>query len=96
MKNNNKNRKLNFIRRKNNFRLKRHIFANVFKFTEEFLSDVDFNIQKQQLEDCIQQTRYRLLKDLKITAKKYTVYTGYDAEDFLNGLVSVKITLIHH
>lgn len=89
MKNNNRNRKLNYIRYKNRLRLGKAVFAGYVKFTEtqddELLKNIFEELQKSTFES--------LFKKHRMTLRNQVLDIGYNGEDFITNLKTARLTL---
>lgn len=74
MKNNNKNRKLNFIRKKNKLRLGFISYYGYRKFVV---------IDEKTINDAIILTKEKCLNEFKIIPRFMTIMKGKDGDDFM-------------
>jgi len=92
MKNNNKNRKLKFIREKNNLRFGITVFCGSCKIHNKLMNDKKaLNIISN---DCLLKTEKELFKKFKISKLRNTVLLfGYDGDDFIMDKQTLRIEL---
>jgi len=90
MKNNNKNRKLKFIRTKNNLRLGITSFFVSRKVTDEYLKDIPSNHYDNFLEYSKKQL-FKIYRLSNLNKAQYNI--GYCGDDFIKHLQTEQIKL---
>jgi len=89
MKNNRKNRKLKFIRKKNNLRLGKRIFKHFVTFT----NDVDEELLKIIKNELKKSAEEILFKKYKLTLRNNSFNFGYRNNDFVRNQTTAVIIL---
>lgn len=91
MKNNNRNRKLNYIREKNNLRLGKRPFTIFGKISNELFDD------EKALEQVIKQLTNDASKEVKnkfkLFLKRVIIQFVYNGDDFIKDQQTIKIEL---
>lgn len=87
MKNNNKNRKLNFIRVKNNLRL------GIVKFYLIEKRCGETKINEKYFIDLIEKAKKLAFKQYKITLRNTEIQSGIIDDDFVKNIITYKICL---
>jgi len=86
MKNNNRNRKLKYIRAKNNLRLGITVFKSVSKISKEMFSDVNYGLVSRLI---LKQAETDLYRKFKLKLRNHTIKTWYEGDDFINDCYTV-------
>lgn len=87
MKNNRKNRKLNFIRTKNGFRAGKYEFSYIEKVS------INFPVNEQYLERLFSKAKKMLFKKYKISLPYLTLYRAQDGDDFIRDRITYRVVL---
>jgi hypothetical protein len=87
MKDNNKNRKLKFIRNKNRLRFGITKFYCTRRVTQEVFND---NFDFEQL---VITAKKSLLKEYKLSLPKITIDSGHNGDDFIKNYITVRVQL---
>tara|TARA_R110001599_G_scaffold122890_1_gene295051 strand:- start:184 stop:471 length:288 start_codon:yes stop_codon:yes gene_type:complete len=93
MKNNSKNRKLKFIREKNYIR-KGGVQYNYIKIADNMINDVEFVYG--EINRFLQSTKEEINKKYKLNLD-YTILqfaSGIDGNDFVKGLITIRIKIV--
>lgn len=89
MKNNNRNRKLEYIRYKNRLRLGKAKFSGYVKFNET----QDEHLLKIIFEELQKSTFENLFKKYRIALRNAILDIGQDGYDFINNQKTARLTL---
>lgn len=85
MKNNNKNRKLNFIRQKNNLRLGVTIFRQAFKIAD--------STENESIEPYLFKAKVSLYSKYRLRLRNNNIRIGHENLDFILNTRTLLITL---
>lgn len=86
MKNNRKNNKLLFIRKKNNLRLGKNVYRQVFKISNSEETDIDFGC-------FVNETISLLHREFNLKLNNVDTQVGANGYDFIKNTRSLLITL---
>lgn len=90
MKQNRKNKKLLFIRKKNNLRLGKESFIYVETFSESYFDELSNEDIKQELTN---EAKKILYKKYKLKLNKVDFLISYYNDDFITNSISIKLKL---